>query len=157
MPSQRRYCCRSGFSLPELTIVVLIIGILAVATVPKLFDSVDYFHADAAAKRIKQDLEMARRRARSKGTAQSVAFVSSTSTYSLPNVPDLDRSGANYAVDLTRAPYSCLLINVNFNGTETVTFDGYGVPNQPGKIGLKAGTYAQTITIEATTGKVTIQ
>ncbi|MBP88168.1 MAG: hypothetical protein CMJ64_15870 [Planctomycetaceae bacterium] len=140
-----------------MTIVVLIIGILSVATVPRMMDSVEFFHAEAAAKRIKQDLEMARRRARSNSASQSVAFDTTTSTYTLPNVPDLDHPGSDYAVDLTRAPSASLLFSVDFNGTETSTFDGYGVPDNPGTIEVDAGTYAQTIVIEATTGKVTIQ
>ncbi len=148
---------RGGFTLAELTIVVLIIGILSAATMPKLLDSVDYFHVEAAAKRIKQDFEMARRHARSQGTAQSIEFDTNTSTYVMPNVPDINHSGSDYAVDLTGEPYGSLLYDVNFNGTETVTFDGYGVPDNPGTIEVEAGAYAQTITIEATTGRATIQ
>jgi prepilin-type N-terminal cleavage/methylation domain-containing protein len=148
---------RRGFTLAELIIVVLIIGIMSAASVPKFLDSVESFRVDAAAKRIRQDLEMARRRARSNGASQSVQFDTTKSTYTLPNVPDLDHPGISYKVDLTRAPYSSLLASVNFNGTKTVTFDGYGVPNNPGTIQVVAGTYSQTLSIEATTGKVTIQ
>ena len=148
---------RRGFTLAELMIVVLIMGILSAATVPKLLDSVAFYSVDAAAKRIKQDLELARRRARSKSVAQSVQFDSNTSTYVLPNVQHIDRSGATYSVNLTRAPYSSSLYSVNFNGSETVTFNGYGVPSSAGTIEVEAGTYAQTITVDATTGKVTIQ
>lgn len=148
---------RRGVTLAELTIVVLIIGILSAATMPKLIDSVEYFHVEAAARRIKQDLEMARRHARTKGVSQAVEFNSASSTYEMPNVPDLNHPSSHYSVDLTRAPYASLIDAVNFNGTETVTFDGYGVPSSAGIIELEAGHYAHTLTIEATTGKVTIQ
>ena len=148
---------RRGVTLAELMIVVLIIGILSAATVPKFFDSVESFHVDAAAKRIKLDLEMGRRRARSNSTSQSVEFDTSTSTYTLPNVPDLNHADTDYWVDLTRAPYSSVLAFVDFNGTETVTFDGYGVPDHAGTIEIEVGNYLQTLTVEATTGKVTIQ
>lgn len=148
---------RSAFTLAEMTIVVLIIAIVSAASVPQLMDSVEFFHAEAAAKRIKQDLEMARRRARSNGASQAVQFDSATSTYVVPNVPDLDHPGSDYSVDLTRPPYIALLYSVDFNNTETVTFDGYGVPDNAGTIEVEAGNYSQTLTIEATTGKVTIQ
>lgn len=156
MKATNRYR-RRGFTLAELTIVVLIIGILSAASVPKLLNSVDFFHVEAAAKRIKQDLELARRRARSNSAAQAIAFDSSTSTYTLPNVQDLNHATSDYTVDLTRAPYASILYDVDFNNTETVTFDGYGVPDNGGTIEVEAGLYAQVITVEATTGKVTIQ
>jgi type II secretory pathway pseudopilin PulG len=138
-------------------IVVLIIGIMSAATVPQFMDSVQYFHAEAAAKRIKIDLELARRRAKSTSTSQLVDFDSTTHTYVLPNVPDLKHAGSNYTVDLTRAPYKSSLLLVDFDNTEEVTFDGYGVPDNAGSIEVKAGTYLWTISVEATTGKVTIQ
>ena len=164
-PTTRQHCGterlrskrRAGFTLAELTIVALIIGIMSVATVPKFMDSVESFQVDAAAKRVKQDLEMARRRARSKGASQAVNFTIGTSTYTLPNVPDLNHPGQNYSVDLTRVPYASQLTTVNFSGSAAVTFDGYGVPSNAGTIVLQAGRYARTMTIEVTTGKVTIQ
>ncbi|MDA1049412.1 MAG: prepilin-type N-terminal cleavage/methylation domain-containing protein [Planctomycetota bacterium] len=146
-----------GFTLAELVIVVLIIGILSAATVPKLLDSVELYHAEAAAKRIKIDIEMARRVAKSNSAAQLIDFDTVNHSYTLPGVPDLKHAGSNYTVDLTVAPYASSLAVVNFNGGDDVTFDGYGVPDNAGTIEVRAGSYRRIISVEATTGKVTIQ
>jgi len=156
MPLATRHL-RRAFTLPELVIVVLIIAILSAAAVPNLMKSVELFHAEAAAKRIKVDLEMARGRARSTSASQLVDFDTTSHSYTIPNLPGLDHSSSDYTVDLTREPYGSLLTLVDFDGTEEVTFSGYGVPDNGGSIEVQAGTNVRTVLVESTTGKVTIQ
>ena len=52
-------CRSSAFTLVELIIVVLIIGIIAAVAVPRFSESLMYHRAEAAAKRIQVDLGLA--------------------------------------------------------------------------------------------------
>jgi len=72
---------RSGISLVELVITMLILGILASVAAPRYFDAVARFRVEAAAKRIAADLNLTREAAISKGVAESVNFYDSFDRY----------------------------------------------------------------------------
>lgn len=157
MPHQRRCRHHGGFSLPELTIVVLIIGILAAAGIPRYADSITRFRADAAAKRIAADLMYVRQIAMNQGASKQVTFNISGNRYSMPAVPDPNRSALTYSVKLSSTAYPATITAANFGGTANVTFDRFGQPNATGYVTVTSGSYQETINLDAVTGRVTIQ
>ncbi len=153
----RRTSGRGAFTLVELVIVVLIVGILTAAGVPRLIDSISYHRAEAAAKRIKLDVGLARRSARMAGADRSIDFDAATESYTLPDTAHLDRQGSDYTVSLAAAPYRAVIVSADFGGDAVLTFNGYGAADSPGSVVVQAGPYQKTVTVEPATGKASIE
>lgn len=145
---------RSAFTLVEVAIVMLIMGIFAAVTAPAFLDSLLFHRVETAARRVKADIDQARGRARLTSTAQSVTFTGSS--YTLSGAKQLDNPNGVYTVDLLQAPYSLDSAAANFNGTQALAFDGYGTPSSGGTVVLTAKTHQCTVTVDSVTGATTI-
>ena len=149
---------RPGFSLGELMIVVIVISILAAAALPKWSSSLQKLRASNAASRIVSDLARAQSAAYGSSTAKTVTFSVTASQYTISDVASLKRSSGTYAVTLTDDPYRCSLVSVwGESGTQTITFDGYGLPNRGGTIIVAANGVQKSIVVNAATGTAVIQ
>ena len=148
-----------------MLIVVLIIGIIAAIGVPKYADSLDYYRAEGAAKRIRRDLIFARTTARSGSKSVTVTFQTGTNQYELLDQPNPDRPGESYIVQLANTGYPASLTTVNIDGGTSITFDMHGqpfagtgttTPMSSGTISVTAGGQQKSVVIEPETGAVTI-
>ena len=143
-----------AFTLVELIAVVLILGLLTAAAAPRFADSLMYHRVESAARRLKNDLELARQTAATKSAARSLQFNTATA-YSLPNIEALDHPGQTYTVDLAEPPYGVQVVSVDFGGSNNVSFSGYGLPSSSGTIILQAGDHQRQIDLDSQ-GHVTI-
>ena len=150
---------RKAFTLVELVIVLLIIGIIAAAVAPRFAASLCYHRAESAAKRIKADLALARKYARSTSTNQTVSFVVASDRYSLAGVPDLNHGSQIYEVDLSDALCNVSIVSAAFDAAadSDVEFNGYGVPDNGGTIVIESGNCQRTIVVDSETGNASIQ
>ena len=151
---------RPAFTLVELVITVLIIGILATVTIPRFGKSVTHFQLRSAAKQIIADLEYARQYAKKKGKSQAVVFTPAAETYELSGVADVNHSAQPYLVNLTKTPYPAELVAVSFGPTgtdSTVNFDMRGNVDYGGSVVASVGSQQLTIVVNALTGKASIQ
>ena len=144
---------RAGFTLLDLVITVMIMGVLASVAAPKFAAALHRSRVDAAAKRIKVDLRYARQRAISDSTSIAITFTPGTASYSIPNLADLDRPGQTYAVSLDAAPYQVTLVSADLGGDTSVQFDHFGKPDSGGTITVASGSYQQTVTLDPETGE----
>jgi prepilin-type N-terminal cleavage/methylation domain-containing protein len=175
--SMRRYellrPLRRGLTLIELTIVMLIMGIMAAAASPRYFESISRFRVEAAATRIAADLNHVRGRAKMKGPLEEewVCFYPATEKYEMVDDPDPDREANEYWVDLSKTAYPVDLVSATFVSTsgftssKTVKFDLFGmarVGNSPilplasGQIIVQCGGQQRTITIDPVTGEASV-
>jgi type IV fimbrial biogenesis protein FimT len=149
---------RRGFSLLELTIVILIIGILAAVVTPNWASLLSKYRADAAAQRIVTDLSRLQSLAYSTSTTQTLTFNVAQSTYQITGLRGLDRVNSTYSVDLAAEPYRSTLVSATFGGAAQISFDGYGQPTVAGgTVIVSSGGQQRTISVDATTGKASYQ
>jgi prepilin-type N-terminal cleavage/methylation domain-containing protein len=155
-PSAARW---PGFTLIELILVVIIVAVLSTIAIPRYMNSQMKYRADAAARRVAADLQVAQTRARIRSTPQTVTFSLANSSYTLDGMPNPDHPASTYTVGLPEAPYGATLVTVNFNGTATIGFDQYGmpIPATGGTAAVRVGDQQRTISVEANTGRVSVQ
>jgi MSHA pilin protein MshC len=147
---------RRAFSLVELVIVVLILGIISATAAPKFARSLRQSRLDAACLRVKADLNLARQTAISRSSSQSLQFTNGSATYTLPGMTHPDHPSLAYSVNLSGEPYGATVSAATFGGSSTVQFDRFGQPTAGGTVTVAVGTSTKTVTVEATNGVVTI-
>ena len=156
-----RASARRGFTLPELVVVVLIMGILTAVAMPRWAATVQQSYVDNAAKRVVADLAKAQSLAYAMSKSQTVTFTVGANQYTMDGQADPEHPSAVYTVRLDRSPYNASLVSVNLPGAQPVTFNGYGLPvglpASGGTIVVAAGNLQRTITIDAATGTAVVQ
>jgi prepilin-type N-terminal cleavage/methylation domain-containing protein len=145
----------NAFTIVELVIVLLIMSVLAAAATPVFVNSLLFHRVESAARRVKADLELARRTARLTSTKQTLTVIGLKYTIT-PDVVNLDRPDQPYTVDFSTEPYRLDILAANFNSLTQVDFDGYGAPSSGGTIILQARNHQCTVTLDGATGQVTI-
>ncbi len=140
--------------------MVIIVGVISAAAMPRLASSQFNARADATARRLVADLQLAQTRARIMSKPQTVTFDKLLGTYTINGMTDPDRPGSAYVVKLGDPPYQAALADVQFGvDPPVIGFDQYGmpVPAAGGYVLIEAGKRQRTITVEANTGRVSFQ
>ena len=151
---------RRAFSLVDLTLTMLIMGIIAATTAPKFSSAMMRYQVDAAARRIEADINYVQSQARFTNAACSLTFSASPPSYTTTGVANLNNSGQAYAVNLTTIGYSVALAT-SINGGASLTYNASGVPQAgsplvaltSGTITITNGNQIKTVTIDPVTGK----
>src|SRR5918993_4277272 len=81
-----------GFSAVELLIALAVMAVLAAIALPRFGGAIGRYRGDLAARRVVQDLNLARSIAMSRSTKQAVVFDLITHQYELVGVTDPDRA-----------------------------------------------------------------
>ena len=149
---------RPGFTLLELAVALVIIGLLSSLIAPRFAQSITANRAEMAALRLRADLRRVQETARITSSSLVVRFTVSptASLYEAPALPDLDHRGGHYVVRLHDDPYGVEISAVSLGGDSEVIFDGQGKPDTAGTITLRAGDHVRTITIDGPSGQTVV-
>ena len=153
----RKLVARRAYSLVELLIVIVIMGIMAGVAMPMVGNAIEERHVTASAMQIKADLEAARSYAVSTSSAQSLRFNAIAEGYTWSGMNDPDRPGRPYKIDLSADQYASELISADFGGDGDVVFDMHGMADSDGEIIVRAGALQLRVLLDGVTGEVTVK
>ena len=165
---------RSGFTLIEILMVVVILGIASAVILPEM-SSRDDQRCASAARTLMADLLYAQNRSIAYQTRHYVQFNIATNTWQVMvdsggspgSVITNPISGMPYANTVGTGALSKVSLNsVNFDGNTTISFDQMGVPYSwsaaggnvamiSGSIVFKAGTNQMTVQVSPYSGEIT--
>jgi len=146
----------NGFSLLELILVVAIMAVFAAIAAPRYGRATGRYRLDLAARRVAADLRLAQASAKAASASRTVVFAAATDSYQLTGVSAPDGKTGDYTVALSAEPYRVDLTVSGFNNTSQVIFSGWGLPNFAGTLTVAIGSQQKTITVDGTTGQVSI-
>ncbi|MHC4293951.1 MAG: pilus assembly FimT family protein [Planctomycetota bacterium] len=147
----------SGFSLLELVLVLAIIATFTAIALPRYGAATARYRADAAARRIVADLNLARTMAYNSSRPKVVKFDLIRNQINIPEAKGLKRSSTSYVTDLSDDPYQAQLASAYFSGVPAVMFNIYGIPDSGGHVVVKVGDYYNVIVVDPDTGEVSVQ
>lgn len=157
---RNRRSARSGLTLIELLMVLVIIGLWAQVAAPRVAEGLARQRAAAAAERIARDLDLARRIAVTTSAGVRVVFDTNLNRYTLtPSANTLPQAQGS-TVELAQEPYGAELTRVNFlshtsgGSSDTVVFDGYGFTAYSGTALVSVGNAVRSVVLDGTTGRV---
>ena len=145
---------RAGFTLVELVVVVLILGVIASASVPKILARQDKWRVQSAARHLAHDLRQLSKYALAKSQSYTVTFQLTQDQYVMPTVIDPAHPGQTYQVNL-RSLYGVDITLTTIPGMmpQSITWSGHGTPNMPVVVFL-ARNSEQAAVIVSVTGDV---
>lgn len=142
---------RGGFSLVEMVMVLTIISIAAAIAVPRFARAINRRNADSAARRLVQDLALARQHARVTSNDIKITF-RDLPGYEMDNVPDPNNPNESYSVNLKGAPYNVSEWKMFLGGAKDLSFDMHARPNRKGSIVIRVGSESRSISVNGETG-----
>jgi len=139
-----------------MLIVVLITGVAAATAIPRYAEALSNHQVQAAALRVKAELEYARRLAIARSGNVAVQFSTTNHTCSIAGATSLDRPDQPHSVALSDSPYRAQLISTTAGTNGLVTFDLQGRPDQGGVITMTSGGRQRTVTLDGVTGRASV-
>ena len=162
--SATRFTSRTGLTLAEITISVMIIGILAASAAPIYANSLLKYRVDVAAQRIVQDVTQAQRVARQSNSSRTITFTKSDHSYAISGVSSLDRVSAPYKISVNQAPYRVDITSLvtaaqpaSQLSNVAIIFDRFGMPDQGISVTISAGVFQKIVDVAPTSGRVSVQ
>ena len=120
IPPGTKHGAQCGYSLLELTIVVLIIGIMAAAVIPSFFSATDQYKLDLVAEEIAQALRFAQNESRRTGKHYGATISQTTQTITVKKW------------DVTADPVTTELVPYHPVSKKSFVFDADGFSLAPG-------------------------
>jgi prepilin-type N-terminal cleavage/methylation domain-containing protein len=168
---QRRFLSLTGFTLIELVMVIVIVGILAALVVPR-FESFYSIKLSGAVKKVVSDIRYTQQLAVSRHETYKIIFDTSLDKYEVRRASDNSLakdpfSRADFVVNFNTDPqYKGInLSSAAFGGTATLQFNWQGIPqdgnginlSSDGQVELEYHNNSLTIYVTPRTGRVRIE
>ena len=144
-----------AFTLLELAIVVVVIGVVVAVSVPKYAESRSRYQVELAARKVSVDATYVQNDARYASAARAIDYNPPTDTYTFIYTSPASSSPETALVVLRNAPFHVSILNADFNSGSTLTFNGFGLPLAGGTVAVGTDTRGKSITVDPDTGAVT--
>ena len=152
---------RNGFTIIELVIVILLIGIMAAIAAPRLWN-ISSSKAGAFREKLRADIRYAQNLAMTRNLRSRVSFgvtsysimTSTTSTCSAFPVATDPATGQPLTVDLTLAPYTASGITLSLPAMTCLEYNSIGQPYDCTLLGNVCATFSSgmTVTVNSASG-----
>lgn len=153
---------RCGLSMIELTLVILVIGLLAAVAAPRFAESLRVTQLEAAAQQMAAHIRYLRNVAINEGRTVTLVCDNVNETYQCDTVDFPERIGESIFVSLPDDVEPTFKLHANFDSATSMSFDFEGVPHvggtamSNGRVTLRSGDYRFRVSIDAGTGVVTV-
>ncbi|TWU03240.1 prepilin-type N-terminal cleavage/methylation domain-containing protein [Neorhodopirellula pilleata] len=154
-PVRGRSQRKRGFSLIELTVVLMIMAIGATIALPRLAETVSRQRLESVAKSIQCDLELARRTAMNRGRTVTVQFEFDNARYHSADVMISAGRSETLQTDLSTKFGEDVELSADFFGAAGIQFDQRGTPTMTDLQG--ANQSIGTITVLCEGGRLNLQ
>lgn len=154
---------RRGFTFLELTIVVLIVGLLTAIGAPRFSRSLRTRNVRNAAIQLAAYVDYVRQTAINEGRSASLSVSTSEDRFTSPDVDFPDQVGVPISVPLKEMFDVSIELNASFDSGRALTFDLEGMPTVAGAplingvIQIRSPEIGYRIRINSGTGMVTIE
>lgn len=135
-----------AFTLVELTIVMVVVGVVFAIAAPRMSRASANRRVDMAMDRIELDIRLAEQDAWHTGKTREIVFDVANSKYEIVGMTDA--SGNPYIVDLSAEPYNLSLVSADFGGLEKLVIDGRGPVAVAGNVQLSDGVRTLASSVE---------
>ena len=153
---------RKSFTVIELVMVMVIIGVLSVISMPVIITSYSSIKIDGAYKQLKQDIRYAQQLAVSRQVVHGIYLDPSADSYFVYRL-----NTSNIVKDpSTQKPLNVIYGQGKFSGVDmvsttfnipannTLEFNSLGAPSCAGTITLRYGSITKTVDVEQNTGRI---
>ena len=150
---------RRAMTLVELLMVLAIISVVATLAVPRFAQAQQRYRAQAAARQIAELLRYAQSESRAHNSIEFVYFLPSWKMIFCSFDPDMygeDYLGM-YSINIEDPPFEATLKSASFQGLPYCWFYANGQPRFNGSVVVAVGEHEATVTINANSGRITIE
>jgi prepilin-type N-terminal cleavage/methylation domain-containing protein len=154
---------RCAMSLIEVTLVILVMGILAAVAAPRFADSVRAIRLEAAARQLAAHIDYVRGVALNEGRTATLVFDNVRHTYASESVDFPQRTGELLQVSMPLDYDPTFTLEADFDSQSTLSFDFEGVPHagasplKVGRIVLGSGGETFAVVVSPGTGATRVQ
>ncbi len=139
---------RRAFTMIEMVLVVVIVGMVALLAVPRLSASRVGLRLDAAEARLRSEFAAISALSRSTGRTHAIQFNADNSELRVFEGKAADKDHLVYAVSLAARPYTTRIGSVTIaDGRATVVVDPYGIYSSDAKVQITSGSISRVVSL----------